>query len=56
MPTSTTSDTITMNGTTTGGLRGSWLRFKDVSLGFWALEGGISAPAPRQRRSRRGLI
>lgn len=41
MPTSTTSDTITMNGTTTGGLRGSWLRFKDVSTGFWALEGGI---------------
>jgi hypothetical protein len=41
MPTSTTSDTITMNGSTTGGLRGSWLRFKDVSTGFWALEGGI---------------
>lgn len=41
MPTSTTSDTITMNGTTTGGLRGTWLRFKDVSTGFWALEGGI---------------
>src|SRR5690242_7675801 len=31
MPTSTTSDTITMNGSTTGGLRGTWLRFKDVS-------------------------
>jgi hypothetical protein len=41
MPTSTTSDTITMNGSTTGGLRGTWLRFKDVSTGFWALEGGI---------------
>lgn len=41
MPTSTTSDTITMNGTTTGGLRGTWLRFKDISTGFWALEGGI---------------
>lgn len=41
MPTSTTSDTITMNGGTTGGLRGSWLRFKDVAAGFWALEGGI---------------
>lgn len=41
MPTSTTTDTITMNGTTTGGLRGTWLRFKDVSSGFWALEGGI---------------
>lgn len=41
MPTSTTSDTITMNGSTTGGLRGTWLRFKDASTGFWALEGGI---------------
>lgn len=41
MLTTTTSDTITMNGTTTGGLRGTWLRFKDASLGFWALEGGI---------------
>jgi hypothetical protein len=41
MPTSTTSDTITMNGGTTGGLRGTWLRFKDMSTGFWALEGGI---------------
>lgn len=41
MITSTTSDTITMNGTTTGGLRGTWLRFKDVAAGFWALEGGI---------------
>lgn len=41
MPTSTTSDTITMNGSTTGGLRGTWLRFKDVSAGFWALEGGV---------------
>ena len=41
MPTSTTTDTITMNGSTTGGLRGTWLRFKDVSTGFWALEGGI---------------
>ena len=41
MPTSTTSDTITMNGSTTGGLRGSWIRVKDMSTGFWALEGGI---------------
>ena len=41
MPTSTTTDTITMNGSTTGGLRGSWIRVKDMSTGFWALEGGI---------------
>ena len=41
MPTSTTSDTITMNGSTTGGLRGSWVKVKDVSSGFWSLEGGL---------------
>ena len=36
---STDSDTITMNGTTTGGLVGSWLRVTDVSAGKWMLEG-----------------
>ena len=41
MLTSTTDDTITMNGSTTGGLRGSYVRVRDVSLGFWALEGNI---------------
>lgn len=33
------SDTITMNGTTTGGLVGSWMRFTDISSGKWLLEG-----------------
>lgn len=41
MPTSATSDTITMNGTTTGGVIGSWMRLKDVKSGFWRLDGGL---------------
>lgn len=41
MPASATSDTITMNGSTTGGLAGSWVRFTDVSAGFWMLEGSL---------------
>ncbi len=41
MPTSATTDTITMSGSTTGGVKGTWLRFKDVSSGIWALEGNI---------------
>jgi hypothetical protein len=36
---SATSDTVTMNGSTTGGLAGSWLRFTDVVAGFWMAEG-----------------
>jgi len=34
-----TDDTITMNGSTTGGLAGSWVRLTDVVAGFWMLEG-----------------
>lgn len=41
MPTASTSDTITMNGSTTGGVKGSWVRVKDVSSGVWRLEGGL---------------
>lgn len=41
LPTSTTSDTITMNGSTTGGLRGTWLILEDVAAGFWALSGAV---------------
>lgn len=36
---SATSDTITMNGSTTGGLAGSWVRFTDAVSGFWMVEG-----------------
>lgn len=34
-----TSDTITMNGSTTGGLAGSWVRLYDVVPGVWMVEG-----------------
>ena len=39
MLTASTSDTITMNGSTKGGLIGSWVRLRDVSTGFWMCEG-----------------
>lgn len=41
MPTAATSDTITMNGSTTGGVKGSWVRVTDASSGIWKLEGGL---------------
>ena len=41
MPTASTTDTITMNGSTTGGVVGSWLRLTDFATGFWRLEGGL---------------
>lgn len=41
MPTAATTDTITMNGSTTGGVIGSWVKVKDVAVGFWRLEGGL---------------
>lgn len=41
MPTAGTTDTITMNGSTTGGVVGSWLRLTDFATGFWRLEGGL---------------
>lgn len=33
--TASTSDTITMNGTTTGGLRGSYIEIRDVASNLW---------------------
>lgn len=41
LPTASTTDTITMNGSTTGGIKGSWIRLKDVVSGVWLLDGGI---------------
>jgi hypothetical protein len=38
-----TSDTITMNGTTTGGLLGSWVRLTDAASGQWMLEGFLKS-------------
>jgi hypothetical protein len=34
-----TDDTITLNGSTTGGLQGSWVKLTDVAAGFWMCEG-----------------
>lgn len=39
--TASTTDTITMNGSTQGGLRGSYLEFEDVSAGFWRVSGDL---------------
>ena len=41
IPTATTSDTITMNGSTTGGLRGSYVEIQDVATGFYQVRGGL---------------
>lgn len=38
-----TSDTITMSGSTTGGVAGSWVRLTDVSSGYWMLEGFLNS-------------
>jgi hypothetical protein len=42
MPTSASTDTITMNGSTTGGVLGSWFTFTDVAAGFWMLMGAAN--------------
>lgn len=36
-----TDDTITMNGTTTGGIKGSYVELTDVLAGFWRIEGDL---------------
>ena len=36
-------DTLTMNGTTTGGLLGSWVRFTDVTAALWMIEGNLTS-------------
>lgn len=41
MPTAATSDTITMNGTTKGGVKGSFVELIDVVAGFWLLRGNL---------------
>ena len=41
MPTSSNTDTITMNGSTTGGLRGSYVELEDAVAGFWSLRGAL---------------
>lgn len=40
-PTTTTSDTITMSGTTTGGIKGSYVVLTDVASGVWEVSGAL---------------
>jgi hypothetical protein len=40
-PTASDSDTITLNGSTTGGLRGSLVELQDVAAGFWMVRGSL---------------
>jgi len=40
-PTTTTSDTITMNGTTTGGIKGSYVQLTDIAADTWAVTGSL---------------
>ena len=42
-PTTSTSDTITMNGTTTGGILGSRVMLQDVAANKWAVSGALVA-------------
>ncbi len=39
VPTAATSDTITMNGSTTGGIKGSHLELEDVAANLWRVSG-----------------
>lgn len=41
IPTAATSDTITMNGSTKGGLLGSQVVLQDVASGKWAVSGAL---------------
>lgn len=41
MPTGATDDTITMNGSTKGGVKGSWVVLEDIATGIWALSGAL---------------
>lgn len=41
IPTAGTSDTITMNGSTTGGLKGSTIVLRDVAADTWAVSGAL---------------
>ena len=43
MPTAATSDTITLNGTTKGGVKGSHVEFQDVSSATWRVSGFLVA-------------
>ena len=38
-------DTITLNGTTTGGALGDWVEFVDIATNQWAVRGHLVVPA-----------
>lgn len=40
-----TDDTITLNGTTTGGAVGDWLELEDIAADIWAISGQLIVPA-----------
>ena len=39
-----TDDTITLNGTTTGGQIGDWIRVLDLATDTWAIQGNLTVP------------
>jgi hypothetical protein len=41
IPTAATSDTLTMNGSTKGGVKGSRVSFQDVASGVWSVSGAL---------------
>ena len=43
MLTASTTDTITMSGSTTGGVKGSWVSLRDVATGIWMLDGFLAS-------------
>lgn len=40
-----TDDTLTLNGTTTGGIVGDWVDFEDLASGVWHVRGAVVIPA-----------
>jgi len=40
-----TDDTITLNGTTTGGQIGDWIEVQDIAANTWAVRGKLVCPA-----------
>lgn len=41
IPTAATSDTLTMNGSTTGGVQGSYVELTDAASGVWHVGGAL---------------
>ena len=41
--TAATSDTITLNGSTTGGIKGDYIELEDVATGFWRVFGATTS-------------